>query len=467
VTSTQLAIAAAGLALLALYLLAERRLRPHFFVLLFLGANIADYHFFVSSWGIGVTSRIKISDLLLLGAVAVWLVRRQRAARLRTLRPPWPPLTKAVAAYMIIGGLSIVRGMFVEPLSALGEGRFVIYPLVYFCAFDAALAVHDVRRPIRYFVALTLLVGLIGGVVFLGTGITSLKDAGFPGRIGAYAVFAVVFLGSGLLPGDKRRQRGAMALLGALIVFSGLRQALVLIPLAILVYRRHLGRGVGRILAPIAAVAAVFLIVALTFTAGPEEGGRGTVAVYQSAVTDPVSDSSVDWRLTYWERLIATTPPWKFVVGIGIYSYFDDLELPGFYGQVSATPHNSFLVMLLYGGVPLFFAYFYWVFAAGRRYASRAWVSDPALERLAGIGLFLVVSFTLMLGFNAEHRTAGLWPMMWGLLGFIDAMMLRHARSAQALAADAEATSAAPVPAQGASPAPSPAKPTGLQGATT
>ena len=392
----------------------DAALRPYWFLLMYAVANIADIGFVTSTRGVGPTS-ITLSDLLLCGAVLTLLVRDEP----RQWR--WPSMAMPLVAFMGVGAAQIIRGAALTDLSsALAEGRFVLFPLAWFCAYAMARHVDDPRRVLGLLVSVVVAVALVGSAMYLTTSVVNLEFNHVPGRVAGYAVLAAAVLISGVLPAARRFRPLALAVLAMFLFVSGSKQAIVLLPLLYLVVRRTTTHALTRTASTLAVVGLVALTLWFaigTDTNRPAETLRG----YQETISDPFDDGGVSWRRSYWNALLDETPSTDWVTGTGIYPYFTDLELSGFDGDVADTPHNSLLVMTLLGGVVL--TVLYVLAIAGGVRSVRSSAGTP---HLVDLYIFVLVVGNVFLLFNAEHRAAGVWPFMWLLLGILHGMIDRE-----------------------------------------
>lgn len=387
----------------------NRDLRPHLFTILYLISNVADIGFVVSGRSIAGVP-IVLSDVLLAAAIgAVVLQPDKRSLRL-------PPGAHLLLLLFAIGFVQIARGSADGLGSAFAEGRFVLFPIAWFCGFAVTSRLPRGDQLFQVFVAAAVAVAAVGIVVYISTSSLNLEFAHIPGRLAMYAVFATAILLSGIAPSLSRFRPLALALLGAFLVVSGSRQAFVLVPFLYIVIRRHVVNPRNKFLALLLLAGSVSA-AALNIAADSENRVAATISDYGEVITDPISDGGTAWRFDYWKALVDDTSGDKWLTGVGIRPYFSDLELESFDGDVSDTPHNSFLVITLLAGLPFTLTYLAIMWKAGRRYLS---AGD---NRIGDLGLFLLLVSNVLLAFNAEHRLAGLWPMMWLLLGACDALL--------------------------------------------
>ncbi|MCA9564555.1 MAG: hypothetical protein KC561_13755, partial [Myxococcales bacterium] len=296
-----------------------------FGLLLFLGVNAADYQQFSFKLGLpGLTDRVYISDVLLALSVFGWFAIR--AARPR--RYPLPPLTWPVVTFVVIGVLNIFRGIYIDAPSAFGEGRFVLYALTYFVAFDVSLSRQRTDLVLKWLVAVVVAVSAVGCVAFVVSGTTSLKALGFPGKTAIYAVYILVAIN--ILKSNRPAVRATLSVvLVAAVVFSGVRTAIALIPVVLLTYRRK--ERSTQMTASLVALTLVGLAVGW----GWEQIRPERALDMYGGLLAPGEDSSMQWRLTYWVSLLRETDINVFLVGTGIHDYFGTLHLQGFQGDTA------------------------------------------------------------------------------------------------------------------------------------
>ncbi len=407
--SAQLAVLVA-IGFAGVLVLLNRDLRPHVFTALYLISNVADIGFVVSGRAVpGVP--IVLSDILLAAALGAVLLQSGR----EPLR--WPPGVSLLILLFAIGFTQIARGSSHGLDSAFAEGRFVLFPLAWFCGYAVTRRLPRGDQLFQIFAATAVAIAAVGIAVYMSTSALNLEFVHIPGRLAMYAVFATAILLSGVSPSLRRFRPLALAVLAVFLIVSGSRQAFVMVPFLYLVVRRHIVDPRSKFLAILLLVASVSA-AALSIAADSENRVAATISDYGDVITDPISDRGTAWRFDYWRALLDDTSGEKWVTGVGIHPYFSELELESFEGDVSDTPHNSFLVITLLAGLPFTLTYLAIMWKTGRRYAA-------ALDdRIGDLGLFLLLMSNLLLAFNAEHRLAGLWPMMWLLLGVCDAQLM-------------------------------------------